>query len=551
MLRRRYFRILLFFSRVILGVIWWDLILPRVGFRKLSQSNRRNRMKIAAQRFRKLAVQMGGVMIKVGQFLSSRLDVLPREITDELAGLQDEVASEPFEPIRALVEAEFGVPLDQKFREFNPVPIASASIGQVYTAKLCALEEDGKDCPSVVVKVQRPRIEEIINIDLSAIRKVGGWIQKYRPISKHVNVPRLIGEFSQTLNEEIDYLHEGKNAEIFAENFKDLPNVRVPGVIWSHTTKRVLTLEDVVGIKITDYTAIEEAGIDRSAVAIRLFDTYLKQIFEDGFFHADPHPGNLFVQAPAENADPGEWKLTFVDFGMTGTLPENTFKGLREVLFAVGTQDAHRLMQSYQYLDVLLPGADLELLERASQHVFERFWGKSTNQIMGMHAEEARNFIDEFGELMYEMPFQMPENLILLGRCVSILSGICTGLDPNFNIFARLTPYAGKLLESEDGGKLKTIWDEILKVLQMMIKLPGKTDALLSKMEQGRLEVKVPALTREMERLNRSQRKTVTAIVFAAFLLSGVQLYIAGEVMLAAGFGGASLLALIWLLRGR
>ncbi len=388
-------------------------------------------------------------------------------------------------------------------------------------------------------------------MDLSAIRKVGGWMQKYRPISKHVNVPRLIGEFSQTLYEEIDYLHEGKNAEAFAENFKDLPNVRVPAVIWSHTTKRVLTLEDVVGIKITDYAAIEAAGIDRSAVAIRLFDTYLKQIFEDGFFHADPHPGNLFVQAPAENADPEDWKLTFVDFGMTGTLPEYTFKGIREVLFAVGTQDAHRLMQSYQQLDILLPGADLELLERASQHVFERFWGKSTNQIMGIHADEARDFIDEFGELMFEMPFQMPENLILLGRCVSILSGICTGLDPNFNIFARLTPYAGKLLESEDGGKLKTIWDEVLKIGQLLLKLPSKADSLLTRMEQGRLEVKVPALSREMERVNRSQRKIVTAIVFAVFLLSGVQLYIADEVVLAAGFGGVALLTFIWLLRVR
>jgi len=524
------------------------MVLPRLGFRKLSRSTRRNRMKNAAHRFRKLAVQMGGVMIKVGQFLSSRLDVLPREITDELAGLQDEVTAEPFDPIRALVESEFGVPLDQKFREINPIPIASASIGQVYTARLCEVEEDGRDCPFVVVKVQRPRIEEIINVDLSAIRKVGGWLQKYKPISKHVNIPRLIGEFSQALYQEIDYINEGKNAEIFAQNFKDLSNVRVPDVIWSHTSKRVLTLEDVVGIKITDYQSIEEAGINRSAVAIRLFDTYLKQIFEDGFFHADPHPGNLFVQAPADGEDPGKWKLTFVDFGMTGSLPENTFKGIREVLFAVGTQDAHRLMLSYQQLEILLPGADLELLERASQHVFERFWGKSTNQIMGMHADEARNFINEFGDLMFEMPFQMPENLILLGRCVSILSGICTGLDPDFNIFARLTPYAGKLLESEDGGKIKTIWDEVLKIGQLLLKLPSKTDFLLTRMEQGRLEVKVPALTREMERLNRSQRKLIAAILFAAFLLSSVQLYIAGEIVLAAGFGSIAFLTLLWLL---
>ena len=356
-------------------------------------------MKTVAQRFRKLAVQMGGVMIKVGQFLSSRLDVLPREITDELSGLQDEVAPEPFEPIRALIEAEFGATLDQKFNDFDRAPLASASIGQVYCAHLCATQADGTPCPSVVVKVQRPHIEEIVDVDLSALKIVGGWLQKYPPISKRANVPQLMEEFSRSLYEEIDYIHEGKNAETFAENFKEDPNVRVPKVIWSHTTKRVLTLEDVGGIKITDYAAIEAAGIDRAEVANRLLDTYLKQVFEDGFFHADPHPGNLFVQAPADGSRPSDWKLTFVDFGMTGTLPEKTFKGLREVLISVGTQDAHRLVQSYEMLDVLLPGADVELLERASQRVFERLWGKSTTQMMGMHPEDAREFVDEFGDL--------------------------------------------------------------------------------------------------------------------------------------------------------
>jgi len=548
MIRRRYYRILLFFSRVLLGVVWWEMILPRLGFRRLSRSTRKRRLTTTAQRFRKLAVQMGGVMIKVGQFLSSRLDVLPREITDELAGLQDEVAPAPYEPIRALIEAEFGMPLNQKFSEFSPVPMASASIGQVYTARLCEVQADGTQCPPVVVKVQRPQIEAIVEVDLSAIKIVGGWLQKYKPVSKHANVPQLLQEFSDSLYEEIDYIHEGKNAEAFAENFKALPNVRVPKVIWSHTTQRVLTLEDVLGIKITDYSAIEAAGMNRGDVAKRLFDTYLKQIFEDGFFHADPHPGNLFVQAPAEGEDSDNWKLTFVDFGMTGTLPENTFNGLREVLFAIGTQDIHRLTMAYQQLNILLPEADLELLERAGQHVFDRFWGKSTSQLMGMHAQEARDFIDEFGELMYEMPFQMPENLILLGRCVSILSGMCTGLDPNFNIFERLTPYAGKLIESEGGGKLKTIWDEVLKIGQLLLKLPAKTDSLISKMEQGRLEVRVPSLTREMERLNRTQRKTATAVVFAAFLLSSVQLFLAGELTFAAGFGGAALLTLFWLL---
>jgi predicted unusual protein kinase regulating ubiquinone biosynthesis (AarF/ABC1/UbiB family) len=247
---------------------------------------------------------MGGVLIKVGQFLSARLDVMPREVTEELSGLQDEVQPEQFGPIKALIEAEFGKPLEQIFTEFDPQPFASASIGQVHFARLCSQEGNSTDCPEVVVKVQRPAIEEIVRIDLSALQIVSRWIQKYKPISKHMDMPRLLDEFSHTLYEEIDYIHEGKNAEIFAENFKDLEKVRVPHVIWSHTTKRVLTLENVMGIKITDYDAIESAGIDRVKVAKSLFGTYLKQIFEDRFFHADPHPGNLFVQPADEGDDP-------------------------------------------------------------------------------------------------------------------------------------------------------------------------------------------------------------------------------------------------------
>ncbi|HTX78720.1 MAG TPA: AarF/ABC1/UbiB kinase family protein, partial [Longilinea sp.] len=540
-----------FFGWTILGVIGWDLILPYLGLRRLSHATRKNRMKAVAQRFRKLAIEMGGVMIKVGQFLSSRLDVLPREITDELSDLQDEVAPELFEPIQALIEAEFGMPLEQKFSDFERTPLASASIGQVYCAHLCAAQPDGSPCPAVVVKVQRPHIEEIVDVDLSALKIVGGWLQRYPPIAKRANVPRLIEEFSRSLNEEIDYLHEGKNAETFAENFKDDPGVRVPKVIWSHTTRRVLTLEDVGGIKITDYAAIEAAGIDRSEVATRLLDTYLKQVFEDGFFHADPHPGNLFVQPSQAGAPLSAWVLTFVDFGMTGTLPEKTFNGLREVLISVGTQDAHRLVQAYEALELLLPGVDVDLLERANQRVFERLWGKTTTQMMKMHPEDAREFVDEFSDLLYEMPFQIPEHLVLFGRCVSILSGMCTGLNPDFNVWEQLAPYASTIMEAEGGGKWDTLLDEVGKMAQRLLALPAKTDSLLTRMEQGRLEVRTPTLNHEVERLDRSQRKIAASVVFAAFLLSGVQLYLAGDMIPAAGFGGAALIALLLILLGR
>lgn len=551
MLRRRYFRILIFFGTSILHFVWWELILPRLGLRRLSRSTRSNRITKIARKFRFLAIQMGGVMIKVGQFLSARLDVMPREVTEELSGLQDEVAAEPFELILAKIEEEFGKPVEQVFSHIDPVPFAAASIGQVHIATMVQSTNEEQPFPSVVVKVQRPQIEEIVAVDLSALQIVGTWLQRYKPISKHANVPKLIAEFSATLYEEIDYIHEGKNAEIFGENFKDIEYVRVPKVIWSHTTKRVLTLEDVTGIKITDYAAIDAAGIDRSAVAKALFNTYLKQLFEDRFFHADPHPGNLFVQPVEPEEDGRNWLITFVDFGMADTVRENTYEGLKEAVLAVGLQDVSRLMKSYEILDVLLPDSDLDLLERASQRVFDRFWGKSTNQLMQMHAQEARAFMREFEDLLYDMPFQAPENLILLGRCVSILSGICTGLDADFNVFENIVPYTSKLSDNEGEGRWTVIWREIVRMFQLAIKLPVRADNLITKMEQGRLEVRVPGMIHEFERLKRAQSKTTLAIIFAAFLLAGVQFYLAGEMTVGIVFWGVAGLLLVILLISR
>jgi len=268
-----------FFTGVMLREIWWELVLPKAGLGRLSRRTRSARMQRIATEFRALALRMGGVLIKVGQFLSSRLDVLPREITAELSGLQDEVGAESFEAIRAVVEAEFGMPLSRKFLDFEPVPVASASIGQVHKARLAG-EAPEKGFPSqVVVKVQRPHIQEIVEADLAAIRAAGRWLHRFKSIRRHANVTALIEEFSRSLYEEVDYLHEGKNAERFAENFKELSNVVVPSVVWSHTTRRVLTLQDVGAIKITDYAAIEAARIKRAEVADTLFDVYLKQVF--------------------------------------------------------------------------------------------------------------------------------------------------------------------------------------------------------------------------------------------------------------------------------
>jgi predicted unusual protein kinase regulating ubiquinone biosynthesis (AarF/ABC1/UbiB family) len=535
MRRARYRRTMRFFTATMLRELWWDVLLPRVGFAGLSRRTRAARMRRIAARYRELAVRMGGVLIKVGQFMSSRLDVLPREITTELAGLQDEVGAEPFSAIRGVVEAEFGVPLEEKFASFEPVPSASASIGQVHLARLCRETPAGSPCPAVIVKVQRPAIGEIVEADLAAIRRAGRWLLRLRSVRRHMNVPALIEELARSLAEEMDYEREGKNAERFAELFADRDDVRVPTVIWSHTTRRVLCLEDVGAIKISDYAGIEAAGIDRSEVAARLLEVSLKQVFEDGFFHADPHPGNLFVLPSPTRSRPRGWKLVYVDFGMTGTLEPASFEGLREVLFAVGTRDPERLVRAFDKLGVLLPSADREEIQRACRVLFDAFWGKSTREMMRMSNAEVAAFADQFGALIYEMPFQVPENLILLGRCVSILSGLASGLDPDFSVWNGLAPYVQRLIQKEGGAGFRRVLKEVGDIGRLLLGMPRRLNDLAARLEQGRIEVKVPEVRHALSRLERSVRLLAAAVVFAGVLIAGAMLYLGGHPRLALG----------------
>jgi predicted unusual protein kinase regulating ubiquinone biosynthesis (AarF/ABC1/UbiB family) len=519
--RARYRRILRFAAWNLTVTWWFELVLPKLGLSRVAERTRAKRMRHFAQRFHVLAVELGGLMIKVGQFMSSRLDVLPPEITDELEGLQDEVPPVQFPAIRALAEAELGAPLESMFARVDQTPVAAASLGQVHRAHLLPNDIADTGLGSVVVKVQRPGIAEIVDVDLAALRKVGGWLSHLRLVSKRVNAPALVEEFATTSLHEIDYLHEAANLERFATEFADDARVVVPAVVWERTTRRVLALEDVTAIKITDLAALRSAGIDPAQVAPVFASIMFDQLFSNGFFHADPHPGNIFVTPVADPSVEHPWKLTFVDFGMMGEVPPTTRGGLRKLLIAAAARDGKGLVTAISDIGVLVPSANTAELERAMTQLFARFGGMGFAELREVDPREFRDFAEEFGDVVRSLPFQLPENFLLIIRAMSLTSGVCSSLDPRFNLWDSVEPYAARLLREERGNIVKDVATQMLDAAAVTLRLPQRLDGLLDSVEDGSLSVSNPRLERQMARLLRTLHLGVGALIFGALLVAG------------------------------
>ncbi len=552
----RYRRILRFAARQLATAWWFELFLPRIGLAGLAARTRSTRMRRVAQRFHVLAVDLGGLMIKVGQFMSSRLDVLPPEITAELEGLQDEVPPESFAAIRALAEAELGVSFVRAFATVDETPVAAASLGQAHRATLAPFDAAETGLSNVVVKVQRPGIDAIVDVDLAALRKVAGWLSRVRLVANRVNVPALVEEFAITSRQEIDYLHEAANAERFAAEFEGDDRVTVPAIVWERTTRRVLTLEDVTAIKITDDAALRAAGIDPADVA-RVFATVMfDQLFTAGFFHADPHPGNLFVTpvaGPAAGsvgggaADGRPWKLTFIDFGMMGEVSAGTRRGLRQLFIAAASRDGRGLVDAARQLGVLLQSTETRELEQALVHLFDRFGGMGFAELREVDPREFRDFAVEFGDVVRSLPFQLPENFLLIIRAMSLTSGVCSALDPEFNLWDSIEPYAAKLLRDERGNLAKDLAKQVAEVAGIAWRLPKRLDALLTRADEGSLAVESPHLERRVARLERAARRLGSALVFGALLIGGAVLH-ADDAVLGTVLMAGSVLPLLYAL---
>ncbi|TFB54425.1 ABC1 kinase family protein [Cryobacterium tagatosivorans] len=528
-MRARTRRILWFAARHLAQTWWYELFLPRVGLARVAARNRSARVQRIAQRFHGLAVDLGGLMIKVGQFMSSRLDVLPPEITKELEGLQDEVPPVPFPDIRTLAEAELGVTLERTFSFVDPTPVAAASLGQVHRARLSELDAAQTGLLDVAVKIQRPGIRTIVDVDLSALRRVARWLSHFRLVSDRVDVPALVEEFAVTSLEEIDYLHEAANAERFAQSFADDPRVGFPDVVWERTTRRVLTLQDVTAIKINDVDGLRAAGIDPSEVATEFAAVMFDQLFVHGYFHADPHPGNIFVTplagAGLPEANGGRtWQFTFIDFGMMGDVPDALRQGLRKLLIAAASRNGKGMVDGIREVGVLLPSADTAELERAMTKLFARFGGMGFAELQEVDPREFRAFALEFGDVVRSLPFQLPENFLLIVRAMSLTSGMCSSLDPAFNIWNSVEPYSAQLIRAEGGNLVQSVAREAMSTAGIIARLPQRLDSLMTRIEEGTVSAQAPRLERRLADIERTGRRIVSAVLFTALLVGGILL---------------------------
>ena len=532
----RYRRILQFFSGVIARILWWDLVMRRVPLaRQRALASRSDRYRELSRDFRGLAIEMGGVMIKLGQFLSSRVDVLPPEITQELKGLQDEVPPADTAQVMGLLREQLG-DIDRRFEYIAADPLAAASLGQVYRARLKPLRGEAGPGAAVVIKVQRPHIESMVRTDLAALRVVARWLMRYKPIRRRANVPALMEEFARTLWEELDYQSEADNAEHFAQIHADNDRIYIPRVYREHSTKRVVVLEDVESLKIADVDALTEAGIDTKDVADLLLEAYFKQVFVAEFFHADPHPGNLFVRpqptAPGELVGAGgpTFQLIFVDFGMAVRVPPATGESLRKVLFGVTQRDAGQLTEAARELGFFLPGADMERIEEAMDTVLTQVWGRNLLDLAQPDPREIEAIGREFRDLLYDFPFQIPQDFIYLGRAMGMISGLVSQLDPQINPWRKIERYGQQLLRSQSVAFLRERGlSGLLEAARPYLETPLRIQRLLEEAEKGRLRVQLKSDRdglRQQERLEKRVGQLGWSIVSAAGILSATLLYL-------------------------
>ncbi|HSB51470.1 MAG TPA: AarF/ABC1/UbiB kinase family protein [Dissulfurispiraceae bacterium] len=467
------------------------------------------------ERLRMAFAELGPTFIKLAQLLASRPDLITVRFADEFKKLQDEVPSFPAHEARRIIEEELRVPMEKVFGDFEETPVAAASIAQVHRARLA-------DGARVVVKVQRPKIREDIESDISIMSAVARLLERYLPESRMFNPVGIVNEFSRTVRRELDFMQEARHCARFRKNFAESTAVCIPRPYMSYATERVFVMEMVEGIRIDDVKTIDEMGIDRKTLARTVVNAYLKQILEDGFFHADPHPGNIFVMP--------DGMIAFVDFGIVGRISDALKETLANTFLAIIRKDFERLVEQYIELGIVPDDRDLDSFRKEFKaelaEMIEPLYGLSLNQI------NVAEYLDTVIHLAIRHNLKIPSDLLLIDKALLILENIARQLDPEFDVIGAAEPFASRFVrEKMSPSKL---YDRTRKhaaeLGDFALLFPRQLRQLMKKALKDDIHLKMyhVNLPEFIKDLDKASNRIAFAIIVSSIILSSSILHATG-----------------------
>ncbi|NJK66825.1 MAG: AarF/ABC1/UbiB kinase family protein [Microcoleus sp. CSU_2_2] len=492
--------------------LWWDGLL---------QNHSPHTRRIRAHWLVNTLLDLGPTFIKIGQSLSTRADLLPLEYVKELEQLQDRVPEFSSEEAIALIESELGKDIYALYRDFDSLPIAAASLGQVHKARL----HTGED---VIVKVQRPGLERLFDLDVKAVRQVMRFCDRSFPWTRKYDLEAIYHEFFKILYQEIDYVQEGKNSDRFSENFKGYPQIIVPKVYWQYTTKKVLTVEYAPGIKVDDRISLEAIGVDIQKLNQLGICCYLKQLLIDGFFQADPHPGNLAVTE--------DGSLIFYDFGMMAEVKSLDKDQMVKTFFAVLRKDTDLVLETLITIGLVDAMPDMMPVRRLIAFLLDKFIDKPIDF-------QAFNEIKNELYIMFEQqPFRLPAQMMFIVKSLTTLDGIARSLDPHYNFLASAQPFVKSIAVSKGrGSAIGELAKQARSFITYKLQQPSKAEVFLKhlqrRIEDGELQIRVRNIESEraLKRINLALRTLIFACLTGFMLLSGAVLLVGGYKMGAIG----------------
>lgn len=540
---KRYRQIAVAFTRNGLGFVVRELglheLLPLP--KRLVAKRQQKRAKTTGERIRFIFEELGPTFIKMGQFASTRSDVLPEDIIQELEKLQDQVPPQPFQEVKEVIEQELGTTTDQLFKEFHEVPLGSASIGQVHYAVL-------KSGEKVAVKIQRPNIEQVIKTDLEVLQQLAVLAEYRLDWAARYQIKGIVDEFSKALLAELDYKLEGRNADKIAKQFTEDPTIRIPDIYTDYSTKKVLTMEYIEGIKLNKIEELHQKGYDTKVLAERFTHAVFHQIFIKGFFHGDPHPSNI-------SALPGD-KILFMDFGMVGRLTPEMKNHFGTLVIALMRQSSDGIIKAITRMGLVPEDVDIRLLREDVDQLRDKYYDVPLSQV------SIGEPVNDLFTIAHQYHIQIPSELTLLGKTLLTMEGIVEKLDPDLSIVKMAEPFGRQLLRERYNPKnlAGSFFDQWGEFGEILTDIPQNIKDVTSIVKKGKFPIeisveKAEVFLKKMDRISNRLSFSIVLLSFSIIMagliigsaLSGQSSILWDFPAIEMGFGVA-IIMFIWLL---